>query len=260
MTDEHRGGDGAELLVVIPTYNERDNLGPIVDRVRAAVPSAHLLVVDDASPDGTGELADQLAAEDPRVRVLHRTGKGGLGRAYVAGFGLALEQGYRVIVQMDADGSHPPETLPDMLSALEKADVVIGSRYVPGGTVVNWPKHREALSRGANLYARLALGARVRDITAGYRVYRREVLSALGLAEVQSQGYCFQIDMAWRAVRAGFRVREVPITFTERERGQSKMSGSIVREALWQVARWGVASRLGLGGGEPEKPKNAVSA
>jgi len=257
MADPHTPGGDRSLVVVIPTYNERDNLLPIVDRLRAAVPTAHALVVDDASPDGTGKLADALAAEDPRVRVMHRKAKDGLGAAYLAGFSWALERDYQVIVQMDADGSHPPESLPAMLAALADADLVLGSRYVSGGTVVNWPKHRELLSRGGNLYSRLALGVRIRDITAGYRVFRKHVLAELALGEVNSQGYCFQIDMAWRAVRAGFRVREVPITFTERERGNSKMSGSIVREALWRVTQWGVTSRLGLGEGHP---RDAVSA
>jgi len=188
---------------------------------------------------------------------MHRKAKDGLGAAYLAGFSWALERDYQVIVQMDADGSHPPESLPAMLAALADADLVLGSRYVSGGTVVNWPKHRELLSRGGNLYSRLALGVRIRDITAGYRVFRKHVLAELALGEVNSQGYCFQIDMAWRAVRAGFRVREVPITFTERERGNSKMSGSIVREALWRVTQWGVTSRLGLGEGHP---RDAVSA
>jgi dolichol-phosphate mannosyltransferase len=258
MTERYTAHDGRSLLVVIPTYNERDNLLPIVDRVRASVRAAHVLVVDDASPDGTGQLADEVAAEDPRVHVLHRRGKEGLGAAYLAGFRWALDHGYQAVAQMDADGSHPPESLPTMLEALADADLVIGSRYVPGGTVVNWPRHRELLSRGGNLYSRLALGVGIRDITAGYRVFRREVLTVLALAEVNSQGYCFQIDLAWRAVRAGFRVREVPITFTERERGSSKMSGSIVREALWRVTRWGLASRLGLG--EQDYPRDPVSA
>ena len=258
MTERDTAHDGRSLLVVIPTYNERDNLLPIVDRVRASVRAAHVLVVDDASPDGTGQLADEVAAEDPRVHVLHRRGKEGLGAAYLAGFRWALDHGYQAVAQMDADGSHPPESLPTMLEALADADLVIGSRYVPGGTVVNWPRRRELLSRGGNLYSRLALGVGIRDITAGYRVFRREVLTELALAEVNSQGYCFQIDLAWRAVRAGFRVREVPITFTERERGSSKMSGSIVREALWRVTRWGLASRLGLG--EQDYPRDPVSA
>jgi dolichol-phosphate mannosyltransferase len=228
------------VLVVIPTYEERDNLGPVVSRLHAAVPEADVLVVDDASPDGTGELADEIAEADRRVRVLHRGGKSGLGAAYLAGFAAALEDGYQVVVEMDADGSHPPEDLPALLEALDDADVVLGSRYVRGGTIRNWPARRQLLSRGANLYARLALGVPIKDITAGFRVFRRQVLEELVLDEVASQGYCFQIDMAWRAVQAGFRVREVPITFTERERGASKMSSAIVAEAFWRVATWGV--------------------
>jgi dolichol-phosphate mannosyltransferase len=258
MADQHAHGGTKSLVVVIPTYNERDNLVQIVHRLHAAVPTAHALIVDDASPDGTGELADGLAAEDDRVQVLHRQAKDGLGAAYLAGFSWALARDYQVVVQMDADGSHPPEALPAMLEELAGADLVLGSRYVPGGTVVNWPKHRQLLSRGGNLYSRLALGVQIKDITAGYRVFRRHLLAELALGEVNSQGYCFQIDMAWRAVRAGFRVHEVPITFTERERGNSKMSGSIVREALWRVTRWGVTSRLGLG--EEDQPRDAVSA
>jgi dolichol-phosphate mannosyltransferase len=258
MADQHAHDGTKSLVVVIPTYNERDNLLQIVHRLHAAVPTAHTLIVDDASPDGTGELADGLAAEDDRVQVLHRQAKDGLGAAYLAGFSWALARNYQVVVQMDADGSHPPEALPAMLEELAGADLVLGSRYVPGGTVVNWPKHRQLLSRGGNLYSRLALGVQIKDITAGYRVFRRHLLAELALGEVNSQGYCFQIDMAWRAVRAGFRVHEVPITFTERERGNSKMSGSIVREALWRVTRWGVTSRLGLG--EEDQPRDAVSA
>lgn len=258
MADQPDKGGTESVLVVVPTYNERDNLPPIVRRVHGAVPGAHVLVVDDASPDGTGELADQLAAADPRIRVLHRDGKNGLGAAYLAGFGWALRHGYRTVVQMDADGSHPPESLPAMLDELTDADLVIGSRYVPGGTVVNWPKRREWLSRGGNLYSRLALRVPIRDITAGYRAFRHDVLAELELDDVDSQGYCFQIDMAWRAVQAGFRVSEVPITFTEREHGYSKMSGFIVREALWRVTRWGLRSRLGSG--EEGRPRDAVSA
>jgi dolichol-phosphate mannosyltransferase len=255
------------VLVVIPTYNERDNVVPVITRIHTAVPSAHILVVDDASPDGTGEVVDRLSEADARVHVMHRAGKDGLGAAYLAGFAWALARDYAVVVQMDADGSHPAESLPGMLERLAEADLVLGSRYVRGGGVVNWPKHREALSRGGNLYSRLALGMRVRDITAGYRVFRREVLAELALDQVSSQGYCFQIDMAWRVVQAGFRVVEYPITFTERERGESKMSGSIVREALWRVTTWGVSSRLGRRSGHSSpgrpsdgKPKNSVSA
>lgn len=245
------------VLVVVPTYQERENLGPAVARLHASVPDADVLVVDDASPDGTGELADELASTDERVRVLHRAGKAGLGAAYLDGFRHALTGEHQVVVEMDADGSHAPEDLPALLDALHGADVVLGSRYVPGGRVVNWPWHREVLSRGGNLYSRLALGAPIRDITGGYRVYRRAVLEELQLGTVASQGYCFQVDMAWRAVRAGFRVREVPITFTERERGSSKMSGSIVAEALWRVTCWGVSHRLGRA--TPQEPAGPVT-
>lgn len=241
MTAHEPGG----VLVVIPTYNERENLPPIVQRVHASVPQAHVLVVDDNSPDGTGALADELAAADPRVHVLHRTAKNGLGAAYIAGFGWALARDYDVIVEMDADGSHAPHELPRLLQALRGgADLVLGSRYVPGGRVVNWPRHREWLSRGGNLYSRLALGVRINDITGGYRAYSRHVLDKLALDNVASQGYCFQVDLAWRTAQAGFRVVEVPITFTERAVGQSKMSGSIVREALWRVTQWGIRHRL----------------
>ena len=233
-----------QVLVVIPTYNERENLGPIVARLHEALPEVHALVVDDGSPDGTGQLADQMAAADERVHVLHRTEKAGLGAAYVAGFGWALERDYGVIVEMDADGSHGPEDLPRLLDALTDADLVLGSRYVPGGRVVNWPKYRELISRGGGLYSRLALGAKVRDITGGFKAFRREVLEKINIQTVASQGYCFQIDLTWRTIEAGFEVVEVPITFTERAIGQSKMSGNIVREALWRVTKWGARRRL----------------
>ncbi|HTI25632.1 MAG TPA: polyprenol monophosphomannose synthase [Kutzneria sp.] len=233
-----------QVLVVIPTYNERENLGPIVARLHEALPEVHALVVDDGSPDGTGELADQMAAADDRVHVLHRTEKAGLGAAYVAGFGWALERDYGVIVEMDADGSHGPEDLPRLLDALTDADLVLGSRYVPGGRVVNWPKYRELISRGGGLYSRLALGAKIRDITGGFKAFRREVLEKINIQSVASQGYCFQIDLTWRTIEAGFEVVEVPITFTERAIGQSKMSGNIVREALWRVTKWGARRRL----------------
>ncbi|UQS24992.1 polyprenol monophosphomannose synthase [Amycolatopsis thermalba] len=231
------------VLVVIPTYNERDNLPVVLERLHRALPAVHALVVDDGSPDGTGELADKIAAGDDRVHVLHRTEKAGLGAAYVAGFRWGLERDYCTIVEMDADGSHAPEDLPRMLDALGDADLVLGSRYVPGGSLVNWPKHRELLSRAANLYSRLALGVRIKDVTAGFRAYRREVLEKLPLEEIASRGYCFQIDLAWRTVRTGFDVVEVPITFTEREIGQSKMSGAIIREALLRVGLWGARHR-----------------
>ncbi|MFE2757897.1 polyprenol monophosphomannose synthase [Actinosynnema sp. NPDC059335] len=231
------------VLVVIPTYNERDNIGKIVRRLHTALPATQVLVVDDGSPDGTGQLADEMAAADDRIHVLHRTEKAGLGAAYVAGFRWALERGYGVVVEMDADGSHAPEDLPRLLDALHDADLVLGSRYVPGGSTVNWPKYRELISRGGNVYSQIALGAKVKDITGGFRAFRAEVLDRLKLGTVASQGYCFQIDLAWRAIELGYRVVEVPITFTEREVGESKMSGSIVREALWRVTKWGVRRR-----------------
>jgi len=235
--------DLRRILVIVPTYNERDNIESIVARVLQSVPEANLLVADDSSPDGTGKIADELAIADPRVHVLHRPEKAGLGAAYIAGFRWGLERGYDVLVEMDADGSHAPEQLPRLLAALRDADVVLGSRWVAGGTVVNWPKSRELISRSGNLYTRVALGMPLRDATGGYRAYRRGVLESIDLDSVASQGYCFQVDLAWRAARAGFRVVEVPITFADRERGESKMSGSIVREALWRVTQWGARHR-----------------
>ena len=235
--------DLGRVLVCIPTYNEADNVAWIVGRVRAATPEVDVLVADDSSPDGTGDIADSLAAEDSQVHVLHRPGKEGLGAAYVAAFARAREHGYDVAVEMDADGSHQPEELPRLLAALRSADVVLGSRWVDGGEVRNWPSSRRLLSKGGNTYTRVALGLPLRDATGGYRAYRMAVLSALPLGEVASQGYCFQVDLAWQAWRAGFRIVEVPITFVERERGQSKMSRAIVAEALWRVTWWAVRSR-----------------
>jgi dolichol-phosphate mannosyltransferase len=235
---------GQPLLVVIPTYNERENLAGILDRLHTAVPSADVLVVDDASPDGTGTLADERAAAQPRLHVLHRGAKAGLGAAYVAGFRWALERDYGAVVEMDADGSHAPEQLPQLLAALDGADVVLGSRWVTGGSVVDWPRRRELLSRGGNAYTRLMLRLPVRDATGGYRVYRRRVLEALDLGDVASQGYCFQVDLLWRAWQAGFTVAEVPIRFVERVAGASKMNRSIVSEALWRVTVWGINSRF----------------
>jgi dolichol-phosphate mannosyltransferase len=232
------------VAVIIPTYNERDNLELIVTRVRASAPPVDILIVDDNSPDGTGEIADKLAASDTRIHVMHRQGKSGLGTAYIAGFSWALENGYGVMVEMDADGSHDPADLAKMLTALESADLVIGSRYVPGGTVVNWPKSREALSRGGNLYVRLMLGISVHDATGGYRAYRADTLRRLSLGDVDSQGYCFQIDLTIRVINTGGEVAEVPIIFTERTRGASKMNRSIIVEALWRVAKWGLAARF----------------
>ncbi|HSK57101.1 MAG TPA: polyprenol monophosphomannose synthase [Jiangellales bacterium] len=235
--------DLGRVLVVVPTYQEADTIGSAVTRLRTAVPEAHLLVVDDDSPDGTGRIVDGLAAADPHVHVLHRPGKAGLGAAYVAGFGWGLDRDYDVLVEMDADGSHPPEQLPRLLGALRHADLVLGSRYVPGGRVVNWPRRREVLSRGGNTYARVVLGIPLQDATGGYRAFRRQLLESIDLADIASQGYCFQVDLAWRAHQRGARVVEVPITFVEREVGASKMTGGIVREALWRVTVWGVSHR-----------------
>ena len=237
-------GPAGPVAVIIPTYNERDNIEIITGRVRSAVPDAHLLVVDDNSPDGTGEIADKLASEDSHVHVLHRAGKAGLGAAYIAGFRWALEQGYGALVEMDADGSHRPEELPRLLAALAEADLVLGSRYVPGGAVLNWARSRELLSRGGNTYARLMLGLKLKDATGGYRVFRASTLRRIGLDDVDSQGYCFQIDLTLRTIEAGLTVTEVPITFEERQRGASKMSRKIVLEALWRVTGWGIAARL----------------
>ncbi len=235
--------DLGPILVIIPTYNEKENIARITARVRAAVPEAHILVADDNSPDGTGRLADELVSADEHIHVLHRLGKEGLAAAYMAGFAWGLERGYEVLVEMDADGSHKPEQLPALLDALRESDLVLGSRWVTGGEVVNWPKTREVLSRGGNLYTRMALDVPLRDATGGYRVFRAGALRALDLHQVASQGYCFQVDMARRAIAADLRVREVPITFEEREFGTSKMSGSIVREALWRVTVWGAQER-----------------
>ncbi|AJE33233.1 MAG: polyprenol monophosphomannose synthase [Corynebacterium humireducens] len=232
-------------LVIIPTYNELENLPLIVGRVRAATPEVDILVVDDNSPDGTGDRADELAAAHPNVHVLHREGKGGLCGAYVAGFQWGLERGYTVLCEMDADGSHAPEQLRLLLDEIDDgADVVIGSRYVPGGKVVNWPKKRWILSKGGNIYISLMLGAGLTDMTAGYRAYRRDVIESLDLDELSNAGYIFQVDLAWRAVSGGFDVREVPITFTEREIGESKLDGSFVKSSLAEVTRWGVRHRL----------------
>ncbi|MDH2430535.1 polyprenol monophosphomannose synthase [Sphaerisporangium sp. TRM90804] len=229
------------VLVIVPTYNERENLPMIAGRLRAAVPEAHLLVADDNSPDGTGAVADELAAADDHIHVLHRPGKQGLGTAYIAGFRWGLAEGFDVLVEMDADGSHRPEELPALLEALGAgADLVIGSRWVPGGKLVNWPVQREFLSRGANTYARIILGVPVRDTTAGFRAYRASTLEKIGLDDVQSEGYCFQVDLTLRTARQGLRVAEVPITFVERTAGASKMNRAIVAEALWRVTVWGV--------------------
>jgi len=231
------------VLVVIPTYNEADNIRVIINRLRVAVPAVDALIADDNSPDGTGAIADELARSDEQVHVMHRPAKRGLGAAYLAGFAWAAERGYDAVVEMDADGSHRPEELALLLKALGTADVVIGSRWVRGGRVIDWPLHRLVLSRGANVYTRVALGMPVKDATGGYRAFRMTALDKLDVETVASQGYCFQIDLAWRAYRNGLRVVEVPIVFAERERGASKMSPSIVREALWRVTVWGAQAR-----------------
>jgi glycosyltransferase involved in cell wall biosynthesis len=234
------------VLVITPTYNEIESLEKTVTALFDAVPTVDLLVVDDASPDGTGALADRLAAADPRIQVLHRTAKDGLGRAYLAGFDWALDRGYQTLVEMDADGSHPASALPAMLAAVHGDPAVglaIGARWIPGGKVVDWPFLRWALSRGANLYARLALGVPVHDITAGYRAYRAEFLATIDSEQIDSRGYCFQIDMTLRTVDAGWKIVEVPIVFRERQAGVSKMSTSIVIEAMRRVTIWGVQRR-----------------
>jgi dolichol-phosphate mannosyltransferase len=228
-----------ELLVVIPTYNEADSIASIVAATRAAAPDTHLLIVDDASPDGTGELADAIAAADSAVRVLHRSGKDGLGRAYLAGFAEAIAQGYTFVAEMDADGSHDPAELPAMLTlARDGADLIIGSRWVPGGRIENWPRFRQAISRLGNAYARAALRSRIRDITAGFRIIRCATLESTHLERIASHGYGFQIELAWRIESAGGRVVEHPITFVERTAGRSKMHAGIVVEALFRVTGW----------------------
>lgn len=236
--------DLGRILVIIPTYNERASLPAILERVRSSVPSAHVLVADDNSPDGTGSVADEWADRDDQIHVMHRLGKEGLGTAYLAGFAWGLQNGYDVLVEMDADGSHQPEQLPRMLSALRECDLVLGSRWIAGGATENWSRGRQMLSRGGNLYTRMMLGVPIRDATGGYRAFRASTLRALDLHEVASQGYCFQVDLAWRAVQRGMRVREVPITFVERTSGASKMSRTIVAEALWRVTVWGVDARV----------------
>ncbi|MBA3368982.1 MAG: polyprenol monophosphomannose synthase [Geodermatophilaceae bacterium] len=238
-------GSLERILVVIPTFDEIENLESILARTRAANPAADILVVDDSSPDGTGQLADRLAAADEHINVLHRAEKSGLGPAYLAGFAWGLEREYDVLAEMDADGSHAPEQLPDLLSALAEAeaDLVIGSRYVPGGEVRGWAAWRLLLSRGGNRYTRTMLRLPVHDATGGFRAFRAEVLRELHLSDISSAGYCFQVDMTWRTWRAGYDIVEVPIAFTERTLGRSKMSSSIVGEALVRVGWWGLCNR-----------------
>jgi len=226
-------------LICLPTYNERENLGPITEAILAATPpDVDVLVIDDGSPDGTGLLADELAAREPRVHVLHRAKKEGLGKAYLAGFDWALARDYGLVLEMDADFSHDPGYLPAMLAKAQEADLVLGSRYVPGGGTVNWGFGRKILSRGGSLYARTILGVRVRDLTGGFKCFRREVLEAIELGTVECSGYAFQIELTYRAILRGFRVAEIPIVFADRRVGQSKMSRRIVLEAIGKV--WGM--------------------
>jgi dolichol-phosphate mannosyltransferase len=237
------------VLVIMPTFNESESLERVAGNLLEVVPGVDLLVVDDNSPDGTGEIADKLASGNRRVQVMHREGRGGLGRAYVAGFDWAIGHGYEIVVEMDADGSHPADRLPAMLDTLianPRVGLVIGSRWVRGGSVVNWPKRREFLSRAANAYARIALGVPARDITAGYRAYPTSVLRQLS-TRVDSRGYSFQIEMTLHVFDAGFPIVEVPIEFREREAGVSKMNSSIVFEAMSRVTRWGIVRRFAPG-------------
>lgn len=232
------------VVTIIPTYNEIESLPLTLGRLRTAVPEADVLIVDDNSPDGTGNLADSIAAGDEQVHVLHRAGKEGLGAAYIAGFRWGLNAGYDILVEMDADGSHRPEQLPLLLDAVHNgADLAMGSRWVPGGSVVNWPLHRKMLSRGGSLYSRVLLGVRIRDITGGFRAFRRGTLEKVDLNTIGSVGYCFQVDLAWRVSLLGLRIVEVPITFVEREFGDSKMSGKIIGESILRVTQWGLGAR-----------------
>ncbi|MFM6977926.1 MAG: polyprenol monophosphomannose synthase [Micrococcales bacterium] len=230
-----------QYLVIMPTYNEVSNLANSADEVLRYNPNVDLLIVDDNSPDGTGNLAAQLAKDDKRISVLHRTDKQGLGPAYLAGFEYAFSKSYKYVIEMDADGSHRAADLVKLILESPTSDLVIGSRWVSGGAVVNWPNYRKAISKFGNFYTRVMLGTKVRDMTAGYRIYKTELLKRLDLTSIASHGYSFQVEMAWRSIQTGAVVTEVPITFIERERGVSKMTGSIVVEALWLVTKWGLA-------------------
>lgn len=231
------------ILTIIPTYNELESLPITVDRLRASVPESDVLIVDDQSPDGTGELADKMAQADDQIHAMHRKGKGGLGGAYIAGFKWGLDRDYDVLIELDADGSHQPEQLPDLIAQIDRADLVIGSRWVPGGEVVNWPAHRQLISRFGSFYSRTLLGLKVRDITAGFRVFRASTLRQINLDAIESVGYGFQVDMTFRVAKLGLTIVEVPISFIERELGDSKMSTSIAVEAMINVAKWGLTAR-----------------
>jgi dolichol-phosphate mannosyltransferase len=238
------------VLIIVPTYNERENLPELTAAVFRQLPQANILVVDDGSPDGTGDVADAMATADPRMKVMHRAGKLGLGTAYIAGFQLALAEGYDYVFEMDADFSHDPRYLPDLLErARAGADLVIGSRYIDGGGTINWGIGRQIISKGGGLYARTILGVKVRDLTSGFKCFRRRALEALPLGQIRSEGYSFQIEMTYRLLRAGFTVEEVPIVFVDRRAGHSKMSRRIFLEAISMV--W----RLRLGGDLPTGPR-----
>ena len=234
-----------KALVIIPTYKERENLVPLLKQIFSQGLPLEVLIVDDNSPDGTGAVADQIAAADPRVHVMHRPGKMGLGSAYVAGFRYALERDYDAAFEMDADFSHNPESLPEFLRELESADLVVGSRYLHGVTVVNWPLKRLILSYGANVYSRVVTGVPLKDVTGGFKCFRRQVLEALDLSRVRSDGYGFQIEINYKAWRKGFRIKEIPIMFVDRRAGESKMNRKIVWEAAWMVWRLRILDLLG---------------
>lgn len=243
------------VLVILPTYNESENIATVLERIHDAAPTADILVVDDGSPDGTGDLVEQAAGRDDRVHLLRRAGKLGLGTAYVAGFRWGLANGYSRLVEMDADGSHPADRLSALFSAADNgADLVIGSRWMPGGSVADWPKHRELLSRSANRYARFMLRLNVHDITAGFRVYDARIIQRMDLDAIDSKGYCFQVDMTLRVHDLGGEITEVPIRFRDREHGTSKMSQSIVVEAMLRVTQWGLGRWFGRASA-PRAPK-----
>ena len=226
-----------KILIIIPTYNELDNLRPLLQEIFSYVPNIDILIVDDNSPDGTGQLADEICGENPHVHVLHRTGKLGLGTAYIAGFKYAIERNYDAAFEMDADFSHDPRYLPNFLKAIENADLVIGSRYIPGGNTPNWSLLRRFISGGGNLFARFMLGIPVQDCTAGFRCYRRKVLESIDLDRIQAQGYAFQVELAYRTTQQGFKVVETPIVFMDRRVGKSKMSSTIFFEGFLWVLR-----------------------
>lgn len=234
-----------KTLVIIPTYNEKENAREIITAVLGQLSTVEVLIVDDGSPDGTGDIVAELAAREPRIHLMRRTGKQGLGTAYIAGFKWALARDFAFIMEMDADFSHNPSEIPNFLKAVEQADLVLGSRYTGGvARVVNWPLKRLLLSKGASLYVRLITGLPVMDPTGGFKCFRRQVLETIPLDSIRSNGYAFQIELSYQAWLRGFRVREIPITFSDREAGHSKMSGQIVREALWMV--WRMAAQHGF--------------